>query len=146
MSHMTLIVHLGEDRIADVGFGGRVAGPLRMSERGVQVIEGREYVVANDGDHWMVTCNEPDYPPPMSYLFTAQPREFSEFTEVCGWLQTSPDSRFTQGDVASIATATGRVTLAGRRLIVADNGEREETMIADGEIELVLRDRFGLVL
>jgi hypothetical protein len=38
------------------------------------------------------------------------------------------------------------VTLAGSRLIVADNGRREETMVADGEIERVLEERFGLVL
>jgi N-hydroxyarylamine O-acetyltransferase len=146
MSHMTLVVHLDELWIADVGFGGRIAGPLRMAESGVQLIEGREYVVANDGDHWMVTCNEADNPPPLSYLFTTQPRDFSEFTEVCGWLQTSPESRFTQGDMASMATPTGRVTLAGQRLIVADAGERTESVIAEEDVSEVLKERFGLVL
>ncbi|HYM14451.1 MAG TPA: arylamine N-acetyltransferase [Dehalococcoidia bacterium] len=146
MSHMTLIVHLDEPWIADVGFGGRVAEPLRLGDRDVQRAGIRGYVVANDGDHWFVTCTEPDSPP-MTYLFTMQPREFEEFAPVCDWLQTSPDSRFTQGDVVSLATPEGRLTFAGGRLIVSAGGARQELAVASTADErAVLRDRFGIAL
>ncbi|MGH7270622.1 MAG: arylamine N-acetyltransferase family protein [Polyangiaceae bacterium] len=146
MSHMTLIVHLDEPWISDVGFGGRIAGPLKLADRGEQRIEGRGYVVANDGDHWLVTCTEAGSPP-MTYLFTMQPRELSEFRPVCGWLQTSPDSRFTQGDIVSLATAGGRVTLANKRLIVTSSDSREERPVeSDEDRRGLLREHFGITL
>jgi N-hydroxyarylamine O-acetyltransferase len=144
MSHMTLIVHLSERWIADVGFGGRVAEPLRLDDREEQRFGPRGYVVANDGDHWLVTCTEPASPP-MSYLFAMQPRDFDEFRPVCDWLQTSPESRFTQGDIVSLATPTGRLTLSNKRLIVADEGQREERDIeTETDQRDVLRSRFGI--
>lgn len=145
LSHMALVVHLEEDWIADVGFGGALIEPLRMAERGEQRFDPRSYVVSNDGDHWFVTCNEAGTPS-RTYTFALQPREFSEFNEVCEWLQTSPDSRFTQGEIVSIGTAEGRVSLAGPRLIETTSAERTETEVASAERDQVLRERFGLEL
>jgi N-hydroxyarylamine O-acetyltransferase len=146
MSHMILIVHLDEPWIADVGFGGRVAEPLRLNERAEQVFGTRRYVVSNDGDHWFVTCSESGSPT-MSYLFTIQPRAFEEFEGVCDWLQTSPDSRFTQGDIVSLATPSGRYTLADRMLIITSDGNREEHQVTSAdERSRILRERFGIDL
>ncbi len=146
MSHMTLIVHLDERWIADVGFGGRVAEPLRLDERDEQRVGPRGYVVANDGDHWFVTCTEPASPP-MTYVFAMQPREFDEFRPVCDWLQTSPQSRFTQGDIVSLDTPSGRLTFAEKRLIIAENGSREERPIESPADEAAaLTQYFGITL
>jgi len=151
MSHMTLIVHLHEDWIADVGFGGRIAEPLRLSEREPQLVGERRSVVANDGDHWFVTCGEPGsgagLNPNAAYLFTRKPRGFDEFREVCNWLQTSPASRFTQRGIVTLPTPTGRTTLAGGRLITIEHGKREEREVASPEEERqILRERFRIVL
>jgi N-hydroxyarylamine O-acetyltransferase len=143
MSHMVLIVHLDEPWIADVGFGGRVIEPLRLGERGEQVVGIRKYVVENDGDHWFVTCMEAGYDT-LTYTFTMQPREFEEFRPVCDWLQTSPDSRFTTGDVISLPTPTGRTTLAGGRLISFDGVTREEREVTPAEAARIARDHFGI--
>jgi N-hydroxyarylamine O-acetyltransferase len=146
MSHMTLIVHLDEDWIADVGFGGRIVEPLRLSERGEQVFGMRRYVVENDGDHWFVTCIETGYDT-LTYTFVMRPREFEEFHTVCDWLQTSPDSRFTQGDVISLATPIGRTTLARGRLITFDGATREEQEVASTEDQhAIIREQFGINL
>ena len=102
--------------------------------------------MANDGDHWFVTCIERGTPP-MTYTFTMQPREFHEFAPVCGWLQTSPDSRFTQGDVVSLATPTGRVTLSEGRLITTEGDARtERTLDGPAAIDEALRETFGIDL
>lgn len=148
MSHMVLTVYLDEPWIADVGFGSRVIEPLQASDRGDQVVDGRKYVVANDGDHWFVTCQEPPTATgpgeSMTYTFTRQPREFDEFHPVCDWLQTSPDSRFTQGDVVSLPRPNGRVTFAGGRLITLEDGVRTEREIAPTEQPDVLSREFGI--
>ncbi len=145
MSHMTLIVNLDQDWIADVGFGGRIIEPLRLDDRSEQVFGMRRYVVENDGDHWFVTCMEAGYDT-LTYTFVMQPREFDEFAPVCHWLQTSPDSRFTQGDVISIATETGRTTLARGRLITFDGTTREEREVSPDESARITREVFFLEL
>lgn len=148
MSHMTLVVHLEERWIADVGFGGRVIQPLRMAEREPQIVGARRYVVANDGDHWFVSCHDPWLAPqaPRTYTFTLQPREFDEFVPVCGWLQTSPDSNFTRGDVVSLGAENGRISYSPGRLILAEGESRVETEVTESELPELLKERFGICL
>lgn len=148
MNHMTLLVHVdgpgGGPWLADVGFGGRVIEPLRLDDETPRVIDGRRFAVAHDGDHWFVTCAEPATRP-ATYVFTLAPRAFGEFDDVCRWLQTSPDSQFTRGDFASLATASGRRTYTTGRLIEIEDGERRERAIgSEAEAAAVLRERFGL--
>ena len=143
-SHMTTVVHLEEPWLADVGFGGQLIEPLRLHETGEQVFGERRYVVANDGDHWFMTGTEPGNPP-VAYTFTLEPREFGQFTAVNEWLQTSPDSRFTLGEVVSLGTERGRLTLAPGRLIVTEGEGREEGEIGSPEERTtILRERFGI--
>ena len=150
LSHMTLTVHLDEPWVADVGFGSRIIEPLRANERGDQMVDGRKYVVANDGDHWFVTCGEPmsatgaGADVPAMYTFTRQPREFDEFHPVCDWLQTSPDSRFTHGDIVSLPRPNGRTTFAGGRLITLEDGIRTEREMAPDEEARVLAAEFAI--
>ncbi|MGE3074147.1 MAG: arylamine N-acetyltransferase [Dehalococcoidia bacterium] len=144
LSHMTLLVHLDEPWIVDVGFGGRIAAPLRLNDSSLQEAEGRSHAVANDGDHWLVTAGEPGNEGG-TYVFTLQPREFGEFHEVCDWLQTSAESRFTHGPIVSLATPSGRRTLAGSRLILTENGARTESEVAtEAEQREILREQFGI--
>lgn len=145
MSHMTLIVHLDEAWIADVGFGGRIIEPLRLGERGDQLVGARRYNVANDGDVWFVTGSEDDNPTGM-YFFRMIPRQFDEFLPVCDWLQTSPDSRFTHGSIVSLARPAGRSTLAGGRLINVEGGRRDERQVSAIEEPTILLEQFGVSL
>jgi N-hydroxyarylamine O-acetyltransferase len=142
--HMIAIVHLDEPWLADVGFGGRIVEPLRLDGRAPQRFGMRTYTIANDGDRYRVACDEPGTPPG-SYQFLRQPREFDDFHEVCDWLQTSPDSRFTHGDIVSLATPEGRITLAEDRLIINYRGTRTETDITSPEQKrAILRDHFNI--
>lgn len=144
-SHMALLVHLDEPWIADVGFGGQVAEPLRLHEARPQEVGPRTYVVANDGDHWFVTCSEPWQAQGAStYVFTLQPRTYEEYETVCHWLQTSEDSRFTQGDMVSLPSEDGRLTYSGGRLIVSSDAGRDETEVPPDHVPTMLRERFGL--
>jgi N-hydroxyarylamine O-acetyltransferase len=144
--HMIAIVHLDEPWLADVGFGGRIIEPLRLHEPGVQRFGFRSFTVATDGERWRVACEEPGAPPG-SYQFLWRPRSFDDFHDICIWLQTSPDSRFTRGDIVSLATPEGRITLAEGRLIVSEQGVRNESDITSPEEKAaILRERFGITL
>lgn len=151
LSHMSLRVHLDEGGgpwLADVGFGGRIVEPLRWDEREPQVVGDRTYTIANDGDHYLVTCREPGQAPsaPAAYLLTLQPRPLEEFQDVCHWLQTSPDSTFTRGDLATLGLPGGRISYAPGRLIRTDADGPVESPVADAEVPRVLREHFGLDL
>lgn len=115
-----------------------------MYQRGVQVFDGRKYVVDNDRDHWFVTAAETGNGA-QTYVFAHEPREYREFEDVCDWLQTSPDSRFTQGPMVSLATKEGRRTLAGNRLILTTGESREEREIAPQEQPAILQEHFAIV-
>ncbi len=152
-SHMCLLVHLDEPWLADVGFGGNISRPLRLHESDTQVDGTRNYLVANEADHWSVTCvgdtfgvtvTVPDAN--QSYRITPEPLEYGDFEAVCHWLQTSPDSRFTGGDIATLSSDGGRTTYAAGRLIESGPEGRRETEVSPGQVEALLRDRFSLRL
>ncbi len=144
LSHMTLLVHLDEPWLVDVGFGGRIAGPLRLLQREPQVIEGRKHVIDHDGDHWILSHWDLDGTP-STYVFTLLSRDFREFDAVCHWLQTSPESRFTHAPMVSIARPEGRTTFAGGMLIETHGSEREELSVAAGAEEAALLEKqFGI--
>jgi N-hydroxyarylamine O-acetyltransferase len=52
---------------------------------------------------------------------------------MCHYLQTSPDSSFTQNRVCTKATANDRVILSGMKLIVTQDGHRAEKMLSSQE-------------
>ena len=145
-SHMIAIVYMDERWLVDVGFGGRIVEPLRLDERGPQRFGIRTYTITTDGERWRVACDEPGSPSG-SYQFVMQPSDFREFNEVCVWLQTSPDSRFTHGDIVSLATPDGRVTFADNRLIINERGNRTESDVTSPEQKAqILRDYFRITV
>lgn len=146
LSHMALQVHLDEPWLADVGFGGTISRPLRLQEAGPQTDGARSYRIANDGDHWLVTSlgNTTRSGANQQYLTTLKPREYEDFTGVCHWLQTSPDSLFTTGDLVTLATEEGRATYSEGRLIVTGPEGRVETEVPAHDVAGVLREYFGI--
>jgi N-hydroxyarylamine O-acetyltransferase len=149
LSHMSLRVEIeGDPWLADVGFGGRIQEPLRWDVRAPQVIGERTYGVAQDGDHYLVTAREPWQAPgaPTTYVLTHQPRAIEEFDRVCHWLQTSPESNFTRGDLATLGLPAGRVSYAPGRLILTGLEDHTEIPVAEHEVDAVLQRHFGIDL
>ena len=69
-----------------------------------------------------------------------------DFAAMCHYHQTSPESHFTRNNICSLATADGRITLSGLKLIVTKNGMRTETALAsEAERNDVLREYFGII-
>jgi len=73
------------------------------------------------------------------------PRRLEEFSEMCHYHQTSPESPFTKKRVCSRATPDGRITLSEMKLITTRNGRRDERLLkSDDEWRVALRDHFGM--
>ena len=141
--HMALRVDLDEPWLADVGFGRHSIHPLRLSERGDQADPGGTFrlVDAGGGDLDVLRDGTPEY------RVEARPRRLADYAPTCWWQQTWPSSHFRSGPVASLQTADGQVTVAGRVLIRTVGTERTETPLgSDAEVLAAYREHLGIRL
>jgi N-hydroxyarylamine O-acetyltransferase len=141
-AHLTLRIDLDRPYLADVGFGDSFTAPLLLDEAGPQVRErGNVYrLEPRDGRTLLTQDGRPQY------HFAHAARQMHEFEGMCRALQTPP-GHFTDAPVCSMATADGRISLAGMRLITTTGEERSERRLADdAERREVLRERFGIEL
>jgi N-hydroxyarylamine O-acetyltransferase len=146
--HMTLMVSLDNHWLADVGFGDSFIEPLLLDERGEQRQGRRAYKIVPDNDYLILMQREDEDEWKAQYRFTLQPYEYADYTEMCRYHQTSPQSHFTQRRICSRATEEGRITLSEMRFITTSkNGERQERILTcQTEYDAVLHEHFGIVM
>ncbi len=142
--HLTLLVHLEENWIADVGFGESFRLPLRLQVGLVQPQHGGSYRLEREGSFWIYQEWDGVWKP--QYRFTLQPHELHDFTARCHYQQTAPESHFTQKRLCSLAQRSGRITLSDQCLITTREGKRTERLLTDEEYYSVLAEQFGIVL
>lgn len=148
--HLTLLVRTpGGDGswLADVGAGrGSFATPLpaETDDEAWQPEACAAFRLAWEGERRRLWRREADGAWEREYAFTTRPHALGDFAAGCLFHQTSPDSVFTRGRICSLATPTGRVTLADRRLIVTEEGRRTERELTEVETRAALRSRFGI--
>jgi N-hydroxyarylamine O-acetyltransferase len=144
--HMALLVRLDRRWLADVGFGDSFREPLLLDERGDQVQGDDAYRLTEADEHLIVHRREGGSWKPQ-YRFTLEPHQYSDFSDMCLYHQTSPDSIFTQRRACSLATPEGRITVTDKRVIITDRGEKHERELASHEEwTAALRERFGIDL
>lgn len=145
--HMLLKVELPEPWLADVGFGESFLDPLPLQPGAQEVEDDHVYGVTPENGGWQLYRRDSDGAQVPLYRFSDVPHQLSEYTEMCRYHQTSPDSSFTRRRVCTIAQPDGRVTLAGTRLITTRNGIRQETLLAGADtLRTCLHDHFGVEL
>lgn len=147
--HLALRVDLDEPWLADVGFGDSFLQPLVL-RTGIEQPQGsRKFRITDPRNSLHVEMMEPGGSWMRQYSFSLLPRQLGDFAEMCHYHQTSPQSPFTGRSVCSrpIGDSDGRITLAGHRLIVTRNGEKEELLLAsETDCEAALKKYFQVVL
>jgi N-hydroxyarylamine O-acetyltransferase len=145
--HLTLRVDLDQPWLVDVGFGECFLEPLRLQTGIEQTQDQGTFRITQEGASLSVEKQQHDSSWKTDYLFTLTPRQLQDFAEMCHYHQTSPQSHFTQKRLCTRATSTGRVTLSDMKLIVTENGNRQErTLASEEQWQTVLKDNFGLAL
>jgi N-hydroxyarylamine O-acetyltransferase len=145
--HLTLLVHLEEDWIADVGFGDSFRQPLKLQASSVQSQHMGTYRLERDDTFWIYQKWDSEnsvWEP--AYRFTPQPHVLHDFAAMCRYQQTSPESHFTQKRICSLATPSGRITLSDQLLITTIDDERTERLLSEEAYQRVLAEQFGIVL
>lgn len=147
--HMTLMVALNKERwLADVGFGDSFIEPLPLvADSEHQQRENRYRIVSDKQQRFVLerALKNEDWEP--QYRFSLQPYQYSDYAEMCSFHQTSPESHFTRQKICSRLTQRGRISLSDMRLIVTEDGVRNERPVKDEqEYAELLRNRFGIVM
>ena len=143
--HLTLRVDLDEPWLADVGFGDCFTDPLRLQIGLQQEQRAGVFRIIEAGDSLRLERRDTESGWRPEYLFSLIPRRVEEFSEMCHYHQTSPESPFTKKRVCSRATPDGRITLSEMKLITTRNGHRDERLLkSDHEWQAALRDHFGV--
>lgn len=145
--HLALRVDLEQTWLADVGFGDCFLEPLVLQPEIEQKQEVGIFRIIETLASLAVERQQPDLSWKAEYRFTLTPRTLQDFTAMCHFHQTSPDSHFTQNRICSLVVPNGRITLADSKLITTKNGIRQERILAsEEERRAVLEQCFGIVL
>lgn len=132
--HMLILADIEREKwIVDVGFGDFSLHPLRfVLNRSLSDRNGQFVIDRFDDEYFRVSRYLPEERRSSpEYLFSLQERTLSDFSDMCQYHQTSPDSHFTSQRICSIATANGRITLTDHKLIVTEGKTRKEVIIRD---------------
>jgi N-hydroxyarylamine O-acetyltransferase len=150
--HMALIVKLEEEWLVDVGFGDNFLEPIRIKTGVIhQDPVGNFRIEKHDTTYLRLEAYQGDLGYVPKYLFSRTERKLEEYVEMCEYHQTSPDSPFTRGQVYTIATKNGRVTLrvkgSDRSFTEVINYHKTERKVSSvEEYEQILKERFGIVI
>ncbi len=146
--HMTLLVHLKEPWLADVGFGDSFTEPKQLNISGSQADHGKDYHFTRK-DRWILLSQRSQgnglWRP--QYKFRLTPRKLEDFVPRCRWQQTSPSSRFRKSRICTRLTSNGRLTLTDTKFIVTRGSTKLERPLKNPEEFTALLDQhFGIDL
>jgi N-hydroxyarylamine O-acetyltransferase len=145
--HMALLVNLDKRWLADVGFGDSFLEPLLLDERQPQVQGNSAYRILEGENGGLVLYQREAGTWKPQYSFGLSAFGLPDYAEMCVYHQTSSDSIFTRKRTCTIATADGRKTLTGRRLITTSKAGRDEIAIQTAEdYARTLQNLFGVEL
>lgn len=146
--HMILLVDMEERWLVDVGFGDSFLYPLQLDDPTPQSDGHVSYRIDRDDNKWSLYAHDKLSDKwQIQHMFTLTPYNFVDFEDACMYQQTSPQSHFVHRIICTLPTATGRVTLSDRRLIIRKHGQREEIPLEDEtDVSKALSKYFNIIL
>lgn len=142
--HLLLEVTWKGSWLVDVGFGDAFAEPLPLAP-GLWASQGKLFRLESRGEDWALWQEQPESGWRLLYVFSRVPRRLEEFSQMCRYHQTSPDSVFRKNRLCTRKTATGRVTLSGTKLIITHQEQRQVRLLEMAEdVERALFEYFGI--
>ncbi len=144
--HMAILTKIdGADFLVDVGFGDFTAEPLILQLNVAQKDQTGEFLIKKRDDEYFEVTKKDGENWNSEYIFKDLAHDLAEFTEMCNFHQTSPESHFTQGKVCSLMLENGRKTLTDKKFIETRNGAKNETEIAsEDEFNALLAREFEI--
>ncbi len=133
--HMLVLVSLAGEKgaqeyLVDVGLGQSCPQPMLIGSMDEYSSENYSYRlgVHHDQPALFYKSAKSDWQP--RYVFSMQVCALVDFAPMYRFHQSSEQSPFTQGQLVTLMTETGRVTLNGMTLSIIDGGKREQRELA----------------
>ena len=150
-AHMALMVQLEDRWLVDVGFGDSFLEPLLLDEPGEQRQGSRAYKITEEGKYRVLMRRDDGKEWLAQYRFTLKPHVYADYSEMCHYHQTSPESPFTRGRICSRATQQGRISLSDMRLITTSHSDgkqvrEERTIASEEEFARILYEHFNVAI
>ena len=138
--HLTLLVHLdGRRYLSDVGFGDNVQCALDIDDPSPHSDGRAQYRINPTGARFQLERLESRAWAPQHSVDVVS-RAWSDFSQRCEFLQTSPASKFARKRVCSLVGKHGLVSLTGNTLNVAGR----QSDVAEAKSHDVLLEHFGV--
>jgi N-hydroxyarylamine O-acetyltransferase len=147
--HVMILLSIKTDKwLVDVGFGDNFLEPIKFEENTIQVdLKGSFKIIKVEDDKYQLLKSLDGLEYSMAYTFTLQERSLYDFKERCTYFETSPDSRFRRNSMCSLEKEKGRISLKEDKLIITEQGKREERKVnSESEFLCYLKDIFNITL
>ena len=146
--HMAIVVQLEKPYLVDVGFGASFHEPLLLETGTIQKDVNHYFKIEEyDEGYLCLYWSEDGVNFTKKYLFTLDRKELSDFTPMCNYHQSSPESIFTQKMICTKARKNGRITLSDHKLITTIGNTKHEKLIMDeDELNKILEEKFDIAL
>lgn len=145
-THAAILVHLEKPYLVDVGFGANTPRlPIPLSGES-QVDVNATYKIKQDDSKTFDLIYQNASDERTLYRFNSSKKDLTDFHEGCVFNQVAKESTFTHSDIISLATATGRVTLADHTLSELHNGDVQKSILSIEEKKQVLQNIFKICL
>lgn len=144
--HLAILTKIeDEECLVDVGFGSFIAEPLKFILNVEQMDATGTYLIKKYDENYFQVVKKDNGQWVSEIAFQTLSRDLSEFAEMCNFHQTSPESHFTQGEVCSLMTASGRKTLTDNKFIETKDGKKSELPVESAaDFERILEREFNI--
>lgn len=144
--HLAILTEIeNEEYLVDVGFGDFSLKPLRFVLDVEQTDDNGTFLIRKFDEDYFEVVKKDVGNWQSEYIFQNLERNLSEFTEMCNFHQTSPQSHFTRGKLCSILTENGRKTLTDTKFIKTVNAEKREVNVnTEAEFNQILENEFNI--
>jgi N-hydroxyarylamine O-acetyltransferase len=144
--HLTIVSKVDDrEYLVDVGFGAFTAEPLKFVLNEEQTDQNGTFLIRKYDEEYFEVVKKDDDGWQSEFIFKDLGRDLAEFTGMCDFHQTSPDSHFTRGRVCSLMLENGRKTLTDKKFMITENNEKTEAEVnSDEEFDRILAGEFGI--
>jgi N-hydroxyarylamine O-acetyltransferase len=144
-THAAIIVQMEQSYLIDVGFGDSTYLPIPINGEERTDISG-SYRIIQQLDHSFYLERFNNSERRTLYRFGLDPKELVDFHEGCVFNQVAKESSFTHSDIITLATPTGRITLADQTVTVTENNIQTKSILSIEEKGRMLENIFGIRL
>jgi len=148
--HMALLVYLdNEVYLVDVGNGKSFGNPIPIINKQFSKGEDFDYIVDDFQDMKALYYKDSSGELTPRYVFGMEPKTREDFRKACIFIETSPESVFLKGTLATQLkpNGKGRETVSGSKIIVSTDSGKYSSIISSKEaLNMHLEEKFGIFL